>query len=62
MIEYKLLVRLASLFMHLLTYMPLSENGISDGGARALAESLKQNTTLIQLNLERKFVKISITI
>ena len=29
-----------------------SDNSIGDEGARALAESLKQNTTLTELNLE----------
>ena len=33
-------------------YTRFSGNGVGDEGARALAESLKQNTTLTQLNLE----------
>ena len=32
-------------------------NGIDAEGVHALAESLKQNTTLTQLNLKRKYIR-----
>ena len=35
-----------------LTFYPYSDNKIGDDGARALAECLKENTTLTQLYLE----------
>ena len=38
-------IQLTRIFVH------VSENDIGDEGARALAESLKQNATLTQLNL-----------
>ena len=34
----------------------LVQNSIGDEGARALAESLKQNTTLTELNLEGTWI------
>ena len=45
-----------------LTRIYLLDNKIGDRGACALAESLKKNTTLIQLNLHSKCVTILMSV